>query len=115
MLARSVVPGQFGSTSPKSAMCRVCATRRPPLRLNSQISSEWKRTTPRRGDPDPWCRTTIHASPLRSRLATKTLKPACASSLPANAPMWPRAGIPVRSNWAKARGFEPCSCPNAQR
>ena len=83
MLAASGTSRQFAIASPKSAMWRVCAARRPPRRRNSHVSSEWWRTVPRRGDPDPWWSTTIQASPLRSRFATKTLKPACASSLPA--------------------------------
>jgi hypothetical protein len=95
-------------------MWRVCAASREPRRRNSQVSSEWKRTVARFGEAEPWCRTTIQARPLRSRFATNTLKAACASSLPAKAPIGPNAGIPVRSKWAKARGFEPCSCPNAQ-
>src|SRR5918998_3952550 len=69
---------------------------------------------PRRGEPEPWWSTTIHAWPLRSSLATKTLKPAWGSSLPANVPIGPNAGMLVRAKWRKARGFEPCSWPKAQ-
>ena len=77
------VPGQLGSAAPKSAITRVCASSRWPRRLNNHTSSEWKRTVPRRGDPEPWCSITIQARPLRSSLAANTLNPACASSLPA--------------------------------
>ena len=82
MLGASGAPGQLGTAAPKSAIRRVCATSRRPLRANSQSSSEWKRTVPRRGEPEPWCSTTIQARPLRSSLETNTLKPACGSSLP---------------------------------
>ena len=80
---RACAPGQFGTASPKSAIWRVRANMRRPRSRNSQVSSEWKRTVARRGEPDPWCSTIIHASPFRSSFATKTLKPACASGLPA--------------------------------
>ena len=83
MLGVRLARGQFGIASPKSAIVRVCATRRRPWFRNSQVSSEWKRTVPRRGDPEPWWRITIQARPLRSSLAANTLNPACASSLPA--------------------------------
>ena len=96
-------------------MWRVWAASRRPLPVNSQVSSEWKRTLPRRGDPEPWWSTIIQASPLRSSFATNTLKPACGSSLSAWRPIGPNAGIPVRLKNRKARGFEPCSWPNAQR
>ena len=83
MRRRGFAPGQFGTASPKSAIWRVCANMRPSRCRNSQVSSEWKRTVPRFGEPEPWCSTIIQASPLRSSFATKTLKPACASELPA--------------------------------
>ena len=81
MRAGRGAPGQFGTAAPKSAITRVWASRRRPRK--SQVSSEWKRTVPRRGEPEPWWRTVIHERPLRSSLTTKTLKPACGSSLPA--------------------------------
>ncbi len=79
------------------------------LLVNSHSSSEWKRTVPRRGEPEPWWSTTIQARPLRSSLTTNTLKPACGSSLATWAPIGPKAGIPVRLKKWKARGLEPCS------
>ena len=112
MRGRTRAPGQLPTAWPKSAITRVCASSRP--RRKSQVSSEWKRTVPRRGEPEPWCRTTIHDRPLRSSLTTKTLNPACGSSLLANAPIGPKAGMPVRRNILNACGFEPCSWPNAQ-
>ena len=114
MRSRRVTSGQFATASPKSAISRVCAASRRPRRVKTHDSSEWWRTVPRRGEPEPWWSTTIQARPLRSRLTTKTLKPACGSSLPAKLPIGPNAGIPVRSKWWNARGFEPCSWPNAQ-
>ena len=83
MLGARSAPGQLGTASPKSAIGRVWAARRRPRFRNSQVSSEWKRTSPRRGEPEPWCSTIIQARPLRSSFATNTLKPAWASSLPA--------------------------------
>ncbi len=77
-MAERRAPGQFGTASPKSAIVRVWAASRPlerralrarPFR-NSQVSSEWKRTAPRRGEPEPWCSTTIQPLPLRSSFAT---------------------------------------------
>jgi hypothetical protein len=114
MLGARVASAQFAIASPKSAMWRVCAASRRPRRVNSQVSSEWKRTVPRRGEPDPWWSTIIQASPLRSSFATKTLKPGWGSSLPAYAPIGPKAGMPVRPKKRNARGFDPCSWPNAQ-
>ena len=55
-------PGSWPRAAPKSAITRVCASRR--LRRKSQVSSEWKRTVPRRGEPEPWCSTTIQDETL---------------------------------------------------
>lgn len=86
----------------------------PPRSRNNQVSSEWKRAEPRRGDPDPGWRTIIQARPLRSSLATKTLKPACALAAPRVVAHEAECRLPVRAKYLNARGFEPCAWPKAQ-